>query len=119
MKPKAKKPLAKGEFHDPSGWMKGYFGEFGKMGRKARMAKISPERRSEIARNAVNARWKSARHDSNVCYKCNTVILGSLFGLGRDGVVRDKDGLLPGDKALCRKCAARWAKKREKDGKGS
>ena len=25
---------------------------------KARMEKISPERRSEIARNAANARWK-------------------------------------------------------------
>ncbi len=41
------------------------FGEYAKRGArvaaKARMAKISSERRSEIARNAVNARWAKKR----------------------------------------------------------
>jgi hypothetical protein len=35
--------------------------EGGKIGGKARAEKLSPERRSEIARNAVAARWEGER----------------------------------------------------------
>jgi hypothetical protein len=41
-----------------------YFVEMGRIGGKkgveARMAKVSPERRKEIARKAIAARWKKA-----------------------------------------------------------
>lgn len=33
--------------------------EMGKKGGEARSLKLSPERRSQIARNAVNERWKN------------------------------------------------------------
>jgi hypothetical protein len=32
--------------------------QLGRRGAKARMKKLSPEQRSQIARNAVNARWE-------------------------------------------------------------
>ena len=35
--------------------------EMGKRGSKATMRNVSPERRSEIARNAAKAKWKKAR----------------------------------------------------------
>jgi hypothetical protein len=42
-----------------------YFAEIGSKGGKARVPKgpatLSPERRSEIARNAVKARWAKAK----------------------------------------------------------
>jgi hypothetical protein len=34
-----------------------YFAKFGKQGGKARARKLTPEQRSEAARNAVQARW--------------------------------------------------------------
>jgi len=38
---------------------------FARKGAKARAEKLSPERRSEIARKAVLARWKKAKqHDA-------------------------------------------------------
>jgi len=33
----------------------------GKRGAKARMKKLTPEKRSEVARTAVTARWKKAK----------------------------------------------------------
>jgi hypothetical protein len=36
-------------------------GEAGRLGGFARAKKLSPERRSEIARNAINARWAKVR----------------------------------------------------------
>ncbi len=38
-----------------------YFSKLGKKGGKARIAKISPERRREIARKAAQARWAKAK----------------------------------------------------------
>ncbi len=36
---------------------------FAKKGAKARAEQLSPERRSEIARKAVQARWKKAKSE--------------------------------------------------------
>jgi hypothetical protein len=38
-----------------------YAAEFARKGGKARAKKLTPERRREIARNAVQARWAKAR----------------------------------------------------------
>jgi hypothetical protein len=38
-------------------------GELGRLGGKARAAALSPERRREIARAAVNARWERQRKE--------------------------------------------------------
>jgi hypothetical protein len=36
----------------------------GKQGGKARAARLTPERRREIAQNAIAARWKKVKKDS-------------------------------------------------------
>jgi hypothetical protein len=36
----------------------------GKLGGKARAESLTPERRKEIAQNAIAARWKKAKNDS-------------------------------------------------------
>jgi hypothetical protein len=38
--------------------------ELGRLGGKARLKKITPERRSEIARSAAVARWANGRKDA-------------------------------------------------------
>lgn len=66
----------------------------GKAGGKARAASLSPERRSEIARNAANARWDARRESINTEANDTTGKLQDMskvtptVGLGTDEVIR-------------------------------
>jgi hypothetical protein len=53
--------IATGEIEDASDDVASAAAQMGKLGGKARAANMTPERRTEIAKNAAQKRWKTAK----------------------------------------------------------